>query len=229
MTAGVLVWAEVFWYGVLTAVSPCLMATTVAAITFIARRVDKPKYVLASGLFYVGGQAAAYVVMSALLVTSLLSVPVVSQWLRTYLLDFMGPILILTGMFLLELISMQFGKGRLKEVAQKRAETGGMWVAALLGILFAMSFCPTTAALFFGRLIPRAVEFESPVFLPLLYAAGVAVPVLIFALLIALAANKVAKVFEQVGRVERWARYATGGLFLFVGVYFTLAYTLGVI
>ena len=229
MTAGVLVWAEVFWYGVLTAVSPCLMATTVAAITFIARRVDKPKYVLASGLFYMGGQAAAYVVMSALLVTSLLSAPVVSSWLHTYLLNFMGPILILTGMFLLELLSVQFGRGRLKEIAQKRAETGGMWAAALLGILFAMSFCPTTAALFFGRLVPRALEFESPVFLPLVYSAGVAVPVLVFALLLALAANKVAKVFEQVGRVERWARYATGTVFLLVGVYFTLAYTIGVI
>ena len=218
-----------FWLGVLTAISPCLMATNVAAITFIARRVDEPKYALLSGLFYVGGQALAYVLLSMLLVTSLLSVPLVSQWLQEHMLALLGPIMIVASMFLLELLDVQLGGGKMKQWVQERTGTYGLWAAALLGIVFAMSFCPTTAALFFGSLIPLAVTHESTVLLPLFYAVGVALPVLAFGVLIAFAANKVGRVFERVGRIERWARYATGGIFLATGVYFTLAYTIDVI
>lgn len=218
-----------FWLGFLTAISPCLMATNVAAITFIARKVDDTRYALISGLFYIAGQAIAYVVMSALLVSSLLSVPTVSLWLQTYMLRLLGPILIITALFLLELLTLHFGSGQLKEKAQKRAEQGGFWVASLLGIVFAMSFCPTTAALFFGSLIPLAVTHESNILLPLMYALGVAVPVLIFALLIVFAAHRVGQIFKRVQRIERWARFITGGIFLLIGLYFTLAYTLDVL
>ena len=218
-----------FWLGFLTAISPCLMATNVAAITFIARKVDNARYALISGLFYIAGQAIAYVVMSMILVGSLLSVPSVSLWLQTYMLRLLGPILIITALFLLELLSVHIGKGLLKEKAQKRAEKGGLWVASMLGIVFAMSFCPTTAALFFGSLIPLAVSHESSIFLPFMYAMGVAVPVLVFALLIVLAANQVGHIFKRVQRLERWARLGTGGIFLLIGFYFTLAYTLDII
>ncbi|HIA47022.1 MAG TPA: sulfite exporter TauE/SafE family protein [Candidatus Hydrogenedentes bacterium] len=218
-----------FWLGVLTAVSPCLMATNVAAITFIARKVNEPKYALLSGMFYITGQALAYVVLGMLLVSSLLSVPLVSLWLQDYFLRLLGPILIVTAMFLLELLDVQLGRGKLKEEVQNRAADGGLWIAALLGIVFAMSFCPTTAALFFGSLIPLAVTHESSVLLPLTYALGVAVPVLVFALIIVFAANQVGRIFSKVQRAERWARLVTGCIFLIIGFYFTLAYTLEVL
>lgn len=215
-----------FWLGILTAISPCLMAANITAITFIARRVDHPKYVLLSGLLYTLGQALAYVLLSMLLVGSLLSVPLVSQWLQKYMLQLLGPILILTAMFLFELLDFHFGADKLKQSVQKRADAGGLWVAALLGMVFAMTFCPTTAALFFGSLIPLAVTHESSVLLPLCYALGVALPVLGFGVLIAFAAHKVGMVFRNVGRGERWARYATGTVFLGAGFYFTLVYTI---
>ena len=221
--------AIAFWLGILTAISPCLMATNVAAITFIARKIDNTRYALISGLFYIFGQALAYIIMSALLVSSLLSVPSVSLWLQTYMLRLLGPILIITALFLLQLLAFHIGKGVLKEKAQKRAEQGGLWVSSLLGIVFAMSFCPTTAALFFGSLIPLAVTHESSIFLPLMYALGVAVPVLIFALLIMLATHRVSKAFKSIQSIEKYARNITGGVFLLIGIYFTLAYTLDII
>ncbi len=217
------------WLGVLTSVSPCLMATTVAAISYIARRVDMPRYVLISGLFYAAGQAVAYVALGGALVGSLLAVPPVAHWLQKYMVQLIGPILIVAALFLLELLDMQFGSGRMKQWVQARAETAGLWIAAALGIVFAMTFCPTTAALFFGTLIPLAIEHESRFLLPLFYAGGVALPVMAFAVLIAFAASKVGKVFARVSHVELWARRATGGIFLCVGIYFTLAYTLGVL
>lgn len=229
MTDYTLAIGAAFWLGFLTAISPCLMATNVAAITFIARKVNDTRYALLSGLFYIAGQALAYIVMSMLLVSSILSVPSVSLWLQSYMLRLLGPILIITALFLLELLTWQLGKGWLKEKAQQRAAQGGLWVASLLGIVFAMSFCPTTAALFFGSLIPLAVAHESSVVLPLSYALGVAVPVLIFALLIVFAAHRVGQVFKRIQRAERWARFVTGSVFLLIGLYFTLAYTLDVI
>lgn len=171
----------------------------------------------------------AFVLLAMTLVTSLLSVPLVSHGLQKYMFRLLGPILILCALFLLEFISFQFGSGRLKAWIHGKAGAGGFWAAAALGIVFAMSFCPTTAALFFGSLLPLAVSRSSSVFLPLMYAIGVALPVIVFSLVIALAAHRVAPAFARVGRMERWARYATGGVFLTIGLYFTLAFTLRVL
>ncbi len=215
-----------FWFGVLTSISPCLMATNVTAISFIARCVDKPRYVLISGGFYIVGQSLAFVLLAMILVSSLLTVPVVSHWLQKYMFRLLGPILIICAMLLLQLLTPQLGSGRIKEWVQGKTGNGGYWAAALLGIVFAMSFCPTTAALFFGSLLPLAITHESSFFLPLMYSIGVALPVLIFSLVIALAANRVAIIYAKIGRAERWARHATGGIFLVVGIWFTLAYTL---
>ena len=214
------------WLGVLTSICPCLLTTNVAAISFIARKVVRPRYVIASGLFYTAGQAAAFVALAALLVSSLVSVPIASHWLQKYVFRLLGPVLVLAAMLLLEMIELPPARGRLKEWVQGRGESGGFWAAALLGIVFAMSFCPTTAALFFGSLIPLAIAERSPIFLPLMYAVGVALPVMMFSVIIALAASRVAAVFERVSYVERWARRGTGIIFLAIGIYFTLAFTM---
>ena len=218
-----------FWLGILTSISPCLLATNVTAISFLARKVDKPRFVLLSSGCYMLGQAAAFVLLAMLLVGSLVSTPVLSHWLQKYMYGLLGPMLIIVAMFLLELLEVNFGRGRLKQWVQRRGGNGGLWAAALLGIVFAMSFCPTTAALFFGTLIPLAVAQHSSVFLPLMYALGVALPVLVLSVLVALAAHKVGRAFQRISQVEWWARRATGIVFLVVGLYFTLAFTLGVL
>lgn len=215
-----------FWFGVLTSISPCLLATNVAAISFLARRVAHPRFVLLSCAFYIAGQALAFVALAAILLTSVLSVPVVALLLQKYMFRLLGPMMLVCAVFLLELLSIELGSGRLKAWVQSRAGDAGLWTAALFGIVFAMSFCPTTAALFFGSLLPLAVVEHSTIVLPAAYALGVAFPVLVFSVVLALAAHRLARMYESVGRVERWARWGTGGVFLLVGIYFTLAYTL---
>lgn len=215
-----------FWLGILTSISPCLLATNITAVSFLARRVNSPRFVLVSCLCYIAGQAVAFVLLAACLVSSLLSIPFVAHLLQKYMFRLLGPILILCALFLLELVSFQFGSGKTKAWVQARANTGGFWAAALLGIVFAMSFCPTTAALFFGSLIPLSIARQSSFYLPMVYAIGVALPVMAFSLVIALSANRLAVLFARVGHAERWARYGTGGIFLAVGLYFTIVYTL---
>jgi cytochrome c-type biogenesis protein len=218
-----------FWLGILTSISPCLLTTNVTAITFIARRLDQPRLVAASGGCYMVGQALGFVVLAVVVTSSLASDNLVSHWLQKYLFRLLGPILVLVGLLLLELLEVPLGSGRLKGWAQRFAHSGALWATLLLGLLFAMSFCPTTAALFFFGLIPLSMAQESHILLPLAYAIGVSVPVVGIVLLVLLATHLIGRFVKRVGDLEWWMRRATGGLFLAVGLYFTVVYTLGLV
>ncbi len=212
------------WFGILTSVSPCPLATNITAISFVGRRTGSPTGVLLSGLLYTVGRALVYVAIATLLVTSLLSAPTVSLTLQTWMNKLLGPILILVGMVMLGLIRIR-GRGRgMSERLQRRVERWGVVGALALGILFALSFCPVSATLFFGSLLPLAVKHESGILLPLLYGIGTAIPVVVFAVVLAVGARWLGKLFERVTQVERWMRAITGVVFVGVGIYMSLIY-----
>lgn len=216
------------WLGLLTSISPCPLATNVAAISYLGRRVDSPRHVLAGGLLYTLGRTAAYVALGFICVIGLLSMPEVSQFLQRHLNRILGPVLIVAGVFLLELFRPVLpGFGRRGEKLGERLQAKGIWGAAPLGALFALSFCPVSAALFFGSLVPLAVRFDSAVLYPTLYGAGTALPVVVFAFLVAFGARFVGKAFNRLAVVERWARRLTGVVFVIVGIYLTLVYIFG--
>ena len=225
MTDGLLLamaWAA--WFGILTSISPCPLATNIAAISFIGRRIGSPRAAVATGLLYTLGRTLVYVVLGTLLVFSLLSAPGVSHLLQKYMNKLLGPILILVGMVLVGLIQFNTKGSRLGESVGRRVETWGMWSGLALGIVFALSFCPGSAALFFGTLVPLAVKYESPLLLPTVYGAGTALPVLVFAILIVLGTGAVGQAFNRIAQFERWARRVTGVIFIGIGVYFSLVY-----
>lgn len=212
------------WLGILTSISPCPLATNIAAISFIGRHVGNPRRVFVSGLLYTGGRMLTYLVLGSLLVSSLLSVPYLSHLLQKYMNKILGPLLIVVGMFLLELIQLPFAGSGVSGKMQKMAEAGGLWGALLIGVVFALSFCPISAALFFGSLLALATKCGSRILLPLFYGLGTGLPVFFFAILIATGARSIGKAFDQVSRVERWARRATGAIFILVGIYLTLTH-----
>jgi len=212
------------WIGILTAISPCPLATNVAAISFIGHRVSKPSAVLATGLLYTLGRALVYIVLAVLLVSSLLSAPALAHALERWVNRLLGPLLILVGMFLLGLIRWT-GTGSSRGArAGERVQGWGVLAGLALGAVFALSFCPVSAALYFGALIPLAVRSDSRFLLPLAYGTGTALPVLVFAVAIACGTNALGKAWARVSRVERWARAITGGVFLLAGFYLTLVY-----
>jgi cytochrome c biogenesis protein CcdA len=220
-------WAAVTaaaWTGILTAISPCPLATNVAAISFIARRVENPRAALLTGLLYTVGRSVVYVAIAAILVASLLSAPTVSITLQKYMNKLLGPILILLGMVLLGMITLPMRGSDLGQKVGERVADWGVWAGLILGVVFALSFCPASAALYFAGLVPLAVKFESSVLLPLVFGVSTALPVVLFAILIVVSANAVAKAFDRIGAFERWARRATGAIFVVVGVYFCLAF-----
>lgn len=220
--------ATAFWLGLLTSISPCPLATNIAAVSYVGRRIEVPGRVLAAGGLYTLGRALVYTAIGILLVTSLLSAPGISMFLQRSMNKILGPVLILAGAFLLEVFRPAGAKAGFGEGMQRRVDRMGAWGALLLGALFALSFCPVSAALFFGSLLPLALHHKSGVLLPAVYGIATGVPVLAFALLLATGARQVGKAFNALTAFERWARRITGGVFVLVGIYLTLKYVIGV-
>lgn len=216
------------WLGILTSISPCPLATNIAAISFLGRRVDSPAQVFWGGFFYTAGRTLTYVALGVVLLMGLLATPQLSQFLQRYMNQILGPILVLAGMFLLELISISLPwGGGLTQRIQEKMQSGvlaGVWGAGLLGVVFALAFCPVSAALFFGSLIPLALQARSGMLMPLLYGIGTALPVVAFAVAIALGARSLGRAFNRLSQFERWARLVTGILFITIGLYFIVVY-----
>ncbi len=219
--------ASALWLGILTSISPCPLATNITAVSFVARGVGNPGKVFLTGALYTLGRALTYVTLGLLLVSSLVSAPYISHFLQKYMNQLLGPVLVFVGLVLLELIRFTLPKVGAGAQMHGRVRSLGIWGAVPLGVVFALSFCPVSAALFFGSLIPAALRYESGVMLPLLYGIGTAVPVLIFAVLIAWGARSVGHVYNKLAVLEKWARRITAGIFILVGIYYCLVHLFG--
>ncbi|MBD3331550.1 sulfite exporter TauE/SafE family protein [candidate division GN15 bacterium] len=214
------------WLGVLTSISPCPLATNIAAITFIGKQVDRPYRVLLSGFVYTLGRMVTYVAIGMLVVSSVLSIPEVAMWLQLNMNKILGPVLLVAGILLLGVIRIPLPGIGAGTSLQARVEAWGIWGAGLLGLLFALSFCPVSAALFFGSLIPLALDHQSSVLMPTVYGVGTALPVVGVAIVIAMGAKYVGTVFDRLSTIEKWARRVTAVVFIGVGLYFTWVYLL---
>ena len=216
--------ATALWLGILTSISPCPLATNIAAVSYISKRMSRTGLVFLSGIIYTFGRMLTYLILGILLVASLISVPELAYILQKHINQFLGPLLVITGIFLLGIIPLSFHGGGIREHMQKRVERYGVWGAGLLGIIFALSFCPVSAAIFFGSLIPLAVKHDSDIMMPLFYGLGTALPVFAFSLIIAFGARHLGKVFNRLSRFELRARHLTAVIFILVGVYYILIY-----
>lgn len=218
------------WLGVLTSISPCPLATNIAAISYVSKRVDRPALALASGLLYTAGRTLAYFLVALVIVKSLAAMPKVSLFLQGNMNRILGPLLLVVGLLLLDVIPWPWTSGGsgISEKLRRRVDKLGLWGAGLLGILFALTFCPVSAALFFGSLLPLAIKHDSGILMPSVYGIGTALPVVIFAVILAFAANRLSKAFDALTVIERWMRRATAVVFIGVGGYYCMVFLFGV-
>lgn len=214
-----------FWLGILTSISPCPLATNIAAISYVGKHIDRPLSVLMAGLLYTIGRTLSYFLIALIAVQSVSAIPSVSMFLQGKMNQILGPVLILVGLILLDVIPWPWkGGSGFSSKLQGRVDKLGLWGAGLLGLVFALTFCPVSAALFFGSLIPLAIKHQSSVFLPSLYGVGTALPVVIFAVILAFAANYLSKAFNALTILERWMRRITAVVFILVGGYYCLIF-----
>jgi cytochrome c biogenesis protein CcdA len=218
------------WLGILTAISPCPLATNVAAISFIGRQMGNKLAIFLSGLLYTLGRVIAYLLLGYIISSGLFGIGEISRFLQNYLNEILGPLLILLGMILLNLIGTGLGGVQLAGagIQQKAAKKGALY-ALPLGILFALSFCPVSAGLFFGALIPLTVKNSAPFLFPLVYGVGTAVPVVVFAFLIAFSSELVGKAFNSLNKIEVFIRLITGATFIIAGIYYCLSHIYGLV
>ena len=212
------------WLGILTSISPCPLASNIAAVSFIVKKIEHPLYVFNSGVFYTLGRVIGYTALGVLITSSLLSIPQTSYFLQHYLNKILGPVLIITGLLLLGVVNMPFLNSSVSVKTAERVKDFGAFGSLLLGVLFALSFCPISAAIFFGSLLPLALKNSSQIVMPSLYGMGTGLPVLGFAVVLAFGVTNLEKVFRQVRVLEYWMKKVTGIVFILVGLYYVSAH-----
>jgi cytochrome c biogenesis protein CcdA len=141
--------------------------------------------------------------------------------------EILGPVMILLGLVLLGWIGSGLSLNLAGRGIQERASKGGLVWAGLLGILFALSFCPVSAGLFFAGLLPLALQNGSRFLVPAVYGLGTALPVVFFSFLIVVSTEAMGKAFSRLTQIETWARPVTGALFILAGVYYSVTHIYG--
>ncbi len=210
--------------GLLTAISPCPLATNITATAYIARTLQGKRKVLLSGFLYTLGLAFTYTAI-AMIISMGASKFHVARFFQGNGEKFLGPVMIVIGLIMLNVIKFNFiGKSGLKEKLGDKFKDKGLLGSFLLGVLFAMAFCPYSGAMYFGMLIPMTIESEMGITLPLFFAIGAGSLVLFFTLIIAFSMQKLGIYFKRITQIEKVMRYIAAILFILTGLYYVLIY-----
>jgi cytochrome c-type biogenesis protein len=207
-----------FFLGLMTAISPCPLATNITAIGFISKDIESQKKVFINGLVYTLGRAISYTTIGLIFFVGASQFEIsgaLQQWGEKLL----GPLLIIIGLFMLGIIKLTIpGIGSLTEKMENKANSGFGGVL-LLGIVFALAFCPYSGVLYFGMLIPMTVSSASGLFLPVSFAIATGIPVIIFAWLIAFSVGSIGNLYNKIKVFETWFRRVIAVIFMGVGIY----------
>jgi len=209
-----------FLLGLLATLGPCTMATNVAALAYISREFKSGKYAVLTASLYTLGRMLTYTVIGALIIFAGMEISGASVFLQSIAGIVLGPFLIVIGIVLLFIDRVSFSAGnRLSDLGSKVAKWG--IIGGLpLGALFALAFCPYSAVLYFAVLIPLSFKTASGVTLPAFFAIGTGLPVLVFGFLITLGLNRLAGVFNAVGKAQRIIRTILAAVFIAIGIYY---------
>lgn len=212
-----------FLLGLLTAISPCPLATNIAAIGYIGKDIENRRSAFRKGLLYTLGRIVAYTLLGVVLIAIIrsgASMFGVQKFIGTWGEMLLGPLLIIIGLLMLfgnRLNLPQFGfSGKGEGLARK-----GGWGAFLLGVLFAMAFCPSSGMFYFGMLIPMSATATAGYLLPMVFAVATALPVLVVAWILAFSAGEIGKFYGRVKAIEKWLTLIVGALFILIGIYQT--------
>lgn len=211
-----------FLLGLLTAISPCPLATNIAAICYISKDIENRKRIFLKGLLYTLGRVLAYTILGIVLISILregASVFGIQKAIGKWGELLLGPLLIIIGLFMLLGNRLNLPKLGLDGKGEGLARKGG-WGALFLGLLFALAFCPTSGIFYFGMLIPMSVTATGGYILPVLFAIATALPVLVVAWVLAFSVKKIGEVYGKLQTVQKMLNYIVGSVFLIIGLYY---------
>ena len=210
--------------GLMTAISPCPLATNITATAYISKNITNKKKVFISGLLYALGRAFSYTVLGVVLFFGASKFEI-ALFFNQNGEKFLGPLLIIIGLIMLNVIKLNFlGNINVTEKLSEKFKSKGLLGSFLIGVIFALAFCPYSGALFFGMLIPMTISNAGGLYLPLVFAIGTGLPVILFTYLLAFAAGSIGVFYNKIKSVEKWMRYIAGIVFILVGLYYILIF-----
>ena len=210
-----------FFIGLMMAISPCPLATNITAIAYISKKIGNGKRTILTGIIYTLGRMVTYVLLASLIVYIGINVQAVSLFLQRYGEKILGPLFIFIGLVMLKVIKLPSLKSgdKINKIKEKLSEKGYLG-AFLLGALFALAFCPFSAVLYFGMLIPLALKFSDGILIPSVFAFATGLPVIIFSFILVYSVSKLGNIMKKVETFEKWMRYIVAVIFLIIGAYY---------
>jgi cytochrome c-type biogenesis protein len=206
--------------GLMTAISPCPLATNITAIGFISKDVVNKRRILTNGIIYTLGRAVSYTGLGLILYFGASKFHV-AKFFQTSAMPFLGPLLIIIGFLMLDVIHIKLPgfRGLSGRVAEKERKNN-WWSAFLLGMVFALAFCPYSGVLYFGMLIPLTISSASGLYLPLVFAIATGLPVIIIAWILAYSVAAIGGFYDRMKIFEKWFRRVVSLIFILVGIYY---------
>jgi cytochrome c-type biogenesis protein len=210
-----------FFIGLMTAISPCPLATNITAIAYASKRIDNSKHTLMVGFLYTLGRMTTYVLIATGIVWFGLNMQGIALFLQKYGEKLLGPLLILIGIIMLDLLKINFLKknNRMNNLKERLAKEGYLG-SFLLGVIFALAFCPFSAVLFFGMLIPIAIKAGDGIIIPAVFAFATGLPVIIFSFILVYSVSKLGNIMNKISIFEKWMRKIVAGIFIIAGIYY---------
>lgn len=207
-----------FILGLMTAISPCPLATNITAVGFISKDIENKNKVFINGLIYTLGRTIAYTGLAIILMYSADQFAL-KNWFQVNGEKFIGPILIIIGFIMLDVIKFNISgfSGFTKRIEKKGFVN--YWDMLILGIIFALAFCPYSGVLYFGMLIPMVISSHEGISLAISFAVATGIPVILFAWLIAYTVSGVGTAYNKIKLFEKWFRKIIAVVFILIGIY----------
>jgi len=213
-----------FILGIMTAISPCPLATNITATAYISKNISDKKTIFLSGVIYFLGRAFSYTTLGIVLYFGASKFHI-ARFFNYNGERILGPLMIILGLIMLNIIKINFlGKGNFTEKLTEKFKDKGLLGSFMLGVIFALAFCPYSGALYFGLLIPVTIASAKGLYLPIVFAFGTGLPVILFTYLLAFAASKVGAFFTKITKIEKLMRKIAGLAFIFTGIYYLVIY-----
>jgi len=212
-----------FILGIMMAISPCPLATNISAIGFISKDLSNKRKIFYNGLLYTLGRVISYTVLGIILIVLIKqgsSTFQIQKAIGNYGELFIGPLLVIIGVLMLDIIKINLSLGNFSSKMQGKIKGDSYLGALLIGIVFALAFCPYSGVLYFGGLIPLSVASTGGFFLPVVFAVATGLPVIIFAWLLAFSVSGVGTLYNKIKTFEFWFRRIVAAIFILIGVYY---------
>ena len=212
-----------FLLGLMTAISPCPLATNITALAYISKDVENKRTVFLNGLYYTFGRAITYTVLGAIIYFGASKFQV-SRAVQSNGEKLIGPLLIVIGILMLGIIKIPSSSGSIIQRFADKVKNGSGWGALFLGMIFALAFCPYSGVLYFGMLMPMVLSSSSGLLLLPDFAIATGLPVILLAYLLAFSIGGIGKFYNRIKTFEVWFRQIVAALFILTGFYFVWIY-----